>query len=287
MDLLKWNKLMEELLEEGGTVCLLGQSDTGKSTFAKLLISKALKRGIKVGWVDADIGQSTIGPPTTIGLAFPDQSTEDIQNIKVSRLYFVGSTNPRGHLLPLIVGTQKMVELARGNSDLVIVDTTGTVSGDFGHALKYNKVIAIRPDFLVLFPVASELEPLASLFENLDIFKIRRAIIPPEIRVRSRQERINYRQAKFQKYFQQAIKYRLFKEDLSFYPYLENLPGKIIPKNLLVGLKDKSNELIALGIVVEEYEDSIKVLAPFLDPQKVRHVELGSIRIDKEGNQIG
>lgn len=287
MDLLKWNELMEELLEEGGTICLVGQPDTGKSTFAKLLISKALKRGIKVGWVDADIGQSTIGPPTTIGLAFPDQSTGDIQDVKVSQLYFVGSTNPRGHLLPLIVGTQKMVELARRNSDLVIVDTTGTVSGNFGHALKYHKVMAIRPDFLILFPVENELEPLASLFENLDIFKIRRAIIPPEIRMRSRQERISYRQTKFQKYFQQAIKYRLFKGDISFYPHLENLPGKIIPKNLLVGLKDKSNELIALGIVVEEYEDSIKILAPLLDPQKVRHVELGSIRIDREGNQIG
>ena len=59
----EWFGLLDVLEEEKGVAILLGATDTGKSTLAKFLISHLCKRGLKVGLVDADIGQSFLGPP--------------------------------------------------------------------------------------------------------------------------------------------------------------------------------------------------------------------------------
>ena len=49
-------------------VVVIGESDTGKTTLVTALANAAFARGFGVGIVDADLGQSEIGPPTTIGL---------------------------------------------------------------------------------------------------------------------------------------------------------------------------------------------------------------------------
>jgi polynucleotide 5'-hydroxyl-kinase GRC3/NOL9 len=65
----EWHDVLNVLEKEKGTVILLGTTDTGKSTLAKFLVTHLCKRGVKVAFVDADIGQSFLGPPTAIGLS--------------------------------------------------------------------------------------------------------------------------------------------------------------------------------------------------------------------------
>lgn len=65
----EWHDVLNVLEKEKGTVILLGTTDTGKSTLAKFLVTHLCKRGLKVPFVDADIGQSFLGPPTAIGLS--------------------------------------------------------------------------------------------------------------------------------------------------------------------------------------------------------------------------
>ena len=65
----EWYALLDVLEREKGIAIILGATDTGKSTLAKFLITHLCKQGLKVALVDADIGQSFLGPPTTIGLA--------------------------------------------------------------------------------------------------------------------------------------------------------------------------------------------------------------------------
>ncbi|GAG66807.1 unnamed protein product, partial [marine sediment metagenome] len=38
-----WNKIIEEILVKKGKVFLLGESDSGKTTFIKTLVTKAIK----------------------------------------------------------------------------------------------------------------------------------------------------------------------------------------------------------------------------------------------------
>ena len=65
----EWYAILDTLEEEKGIAILLGATDTGKSTLAKFLIFNLCKRGLKVALIDADIGQSFLGPPTTIGFS--------------------------------------------------------------------------------------------------------------------------------------------------------------------------------------------------------------------------
>src|SRR3989442_7161458 len=47
---------------------ILGTSDTGKTSLTARLAGALAARGERVAVVDADVGQSEIGPPTTVGL---------------------------------------------------------------------------------------------------------------------------------------------------------------------------------------------------------------------------
>src|SRR5918999_822328 len=47
---------------------VIGEGDTGKTTLVTALANALVERGFRVAVLDADLGQSEIGPPTTIGL---------------------------------------------------------------------------------------------------------------------------------------------------------------------------------------------------------------------------
>ena len=46
---------------------IVGNTDTGKSTFGAYIINEALKIGLRPAIIDADIGQGDLAPPNTIG----------------------------------------------------------------------------------------------------------------------------------------------------------------------------------------------------------------------------
>lgn len=49
-----------------------GRTDSGKSTFVRWLGGELCRCRVRVGWLDADIGQSTLGLPATMNLAPSD-----------------------------------------------------------------------------------------------------------------------------------------------------------------------------------------------------------------------
>ncbi len=65
----EWERAAEAVLARPGVVMLLGASDSGKTTLGRILAEKLTAAGRTVGLVDGDVGQSSIGPPTTVGLA--------------------------------------------------------------------------------------------------------------------------------------------------------------------------------------------------------------------------
>ncbi|MCL6558748.1 MAG: hypothetical protein K6U74_08060 [Firmicutes bacterium] len=61
-----WRRLQKLTEKWGGVFMVIGGVSSGKSTFVKFLASSFLKRDKKIAIIDADIGQSWIGPPTTV-----------------------------------------------------------------------------------------------------------------------------------------------------------------------------------------------------------------------------
>ena len=159
----------EKLLAEPGVVFLLGGIDTGKTTFGVDLVRRATEAGIPSAIVDADIVQSTIGPPTTVGLKICREAADLTREAlrKADGLGFVGSTVPKGHLLPLVTNSAKLVTRAKAaGCKLVVVDTSSLVSGIYGQSLKFFKMDLISPDFTVAFERGGELEPLVGIAQR-------------------------------------------------------------------------------------------------------------------------
>ncbi|NLE76162.1 MAG: hypothetical protein GX605_05350 [Chloroflexi bacterium] len=93
----------------GRRIMVLGASDSGKSTFAGYLFQRVQADGRDAAFLDADLGQSTVGLPTTVNLAAPQGPLRLVQEgapfpPRPGGSSFVGSVTPRGYLLPLLVG---------------------------------------------------------------------------------------------------------------------------------------------------------------------------------------
>ncbi|GAG92897.1 unnamed protein product [marine sediment metagenome] len=107
---------------------VLGATDTGKSICTLLFAKFWVKHGRKVGIVDVDMGQSDLGPPTTIGMVLINKPIKNLAEVSADTLYFVGSTSPLNYFLPTICGTKKLVdEGKKKGAEIIIVDTTTKV----------------------------------------------------------------------------------------------------------------------------------------------------------------
>lgn len=74
------DQFVDRTVTAGGVTMLVGGPDTGKTTLAKKMLAAAVELGMKAAYVDADVAQSTVGPPTCVGLRWV-RSTADLQSL--------------------------------------------------------------------------------------------------------------------------------------------------------------------------------------------------------------
>jgi polynucleotide 5'-hydroxyl-kinase GRC3/NOL9 len=213
----EWERAAEAVLARPGVVVLLGASDSGKTTLCRILAEHWRAAGRTVGLVDGDIGQSSIGPPATVGLAIISPDRPLTFHASPLTMYFVGSTSPPGHLLPLILGTQALVQTARDQgAEIVLVDTTGLISGAVAASLKWHKLQAIRPQHVLALQRQGELEPILHLVESQANLQIHRLPVSARVARRSHAARRAYREERFREYFTSASQHDLQWKDLRF-----------------------------------------------------------------------
>src|SRR5262245_27038781 len=105
---------------------LVGGLDSGKTTLGRMLALSGLRAGHSVAFIDADLGQKTVGPPACVGLRLirGESDLEPGAVLEPDAISFVGATSPQGQLLPLVVGTGILLDQAHDDgADLVVVDT--------------------------------------------------------------------------------------------------------------------------------------------------------------------
>ena len=129
---------------------MLGPVEAGKTTLATAMASRAVRARRRAAVVDADPGQSEIGPPTTVGLAVPRHPARRMDEWGATAAFFVGDTSPQLVSRHLVEGTVRLVARAREReAQVIVVDTTGWVEGAAAVAAKVHKIHRIEPRHVV------------------------------------------------------------------------------------------------------------------------------------------
>ena len=276
--------LVERLATETTVVMLVGGLDSGKSTLGRTIALSALGAGRTVGYLDSDVGQKLVGPPTCVTLKVLSPGDEDLLGKDhlgpPDAQFFVGSTSPQGQLLPLVVGAARMQAAAfeRG-ADLVIVDTSGVVSGVHGQILKFHKVELMQPDALVGLQRGEELEPLLGVIRRFFSAEVLSMPVESDIRHTSVEERSTRREQALREYFAEPLQRWRIKPTV-FMPALPALFEQDQLDRLLVGLSDGEGNSIGLGFL--EYaadEGVLRLISPVNEAPKA--LKLGSVRLDE------
>lgn len=273
-----YRSLRERIAGSTGTIMIIGAPDTGKTTLAKLIAEDAFVAGSSVAYVDADVAASTVGPPACAGMRWI-HSPEDLESgLAADELRFVGSTSPQGVVLPHVVGVSSLVELAREQAEVVVVDTTSVVAGVVGQTLKYHLWESLRPELVVAIERGEELEPIIGMLRRFLSARIAVTEPPAGVVAVPPTERHAARLAAFAEALAPPLQ-RWRVQTTVFAPTLPEGFDLSRLQGMLVGVQDDRGHCLGLG-GLEHADGVIRVATRYGDD--MRGLRLGSMRIDLE-----
>lgn len=245
MDLRAIEEVKEEIRQgqKPLTLFMLGGVDVGKTYTVTSIANRFYEQGLKVAVVDADVGQSDIGPPCCIGMGILEKGIQKLSEVPLHSLFFVGNTSPNGCMRECVRGAVAAVKKAEElSADVIIVDSTGWIEGEDAKRFKLLEVKEIKPSFVIAIEKENELEHIL-LHLNKKFIKLR---MSREARSRTSEKRKSLREESYNKYFR-AARDRVF--ELSI---LEWIPEK----GTILGLFDSKSksendekEIVGLGIL--------------------------------------
>lgn len=311
----EWEATAAEILaRRWRTILVIGASDLGKSSFCRNLAAAIISKQSEVAVVDADIGQTNLGPPAAIALGYPT-SPGPFSAVPPVAYFFVGSTNPVGRLLPLVIGTASLVREA--HAPFVIVDTTGLIHAA-GRILKNYKIEAVRPDVIVAIERRNELASIRAANRHLPIIRLKPSRAAHK---KDDYEKIEVRQRSYRRYFGGAPRIALPLDSLIFQrtllftgrpielegavhaertaegPLIVGAPVVVPPdsillpfgfeQNLLCGVADRTGRCLGLGIIegIDFSARTISLSTP-VESSKVRIIQFGDMYVRADGTEL-
>lgn len=275
MNLSAHESLADQLMD-ASTVMLIGAMDTGKTTMARRIARRASAHGRLVAIIDADVDNSSIGPPTCVGLRFIREPANLDELAVADALHFVGSTSPARLVLQQVIATASLVEYARHKgADLVIIDTTPAVSGVTGETLKYHKMELCRPDRVVALQRGSELEPLVGMLHRFFSSEVDVLPADPDVTATSPDVRASNRSELLRTAFAGPLE-RWRVRSTVFAPTLPTGLDLERLDEMLVGVHDGDGHCLGLGRL-EHDDGSVRVLTNV--GEGMQGLRLGSVRL--------
>jgi len=277
-----YEELVNQVVARRGVHVLIGGMDSGKSHLARRIAAAGVAEGLTVGLLDADVGQSSIGPPTTVGFRLV-RSDADLQPEALRRaddLAFVGSISPQGHLLPLVTGARLLLDHAREQgAELVVADTTGQVSGVYAQLLKFHKVGILRPDLVIGLARGEELEPLLGVIRRFYATEVVTLPVHADVVPTSVEQRAQSREESMRAYFAEPLQRWRVKPTV-FVPALPDLFDISTLDRIVVGLSDGKGSCLGIGYLEFLEEDQgLRLVSPVAEAPKA--LILGSVRLEE------
>ena len=275
-------QLAAEIAANGGVVMLVGAPDTGKTTLAHQIMTEGVRAGRSIAYVDADVGQSTVGPPTCVGLRWIN-TEDDLQDLSVAHeLRFVGSTSPERLVLQQVLATATLVDVGRRSADLVVIDTTGAVSGVVGQTLKYHKMELCHPELVVALQRGTEMEPVIGMFRRFFAARVEALPVHPDVLAVSPDERSERRQQGFAAAFEEPLE-RWRVRPTVFAPTISAGLDFARLDGVLVGVQDGEGRCLGLGAL--EYEEGVLRVITNCG-EGMQGLRLGSLRVDLADHRV-
>ncbi|MDO8426828.1 MAG: Clp1/GlmU family protein [Deltaproteobacteria bacterium] len=273
----KETTILTRLLEpKVRVIMVIGGPDTGKTAFVESL-SGFLSERASTAILDLDMGQSHIGPPTTIAWGKVEGGFKGWDRVKAEDFYFTGALSPPGNLVPSIVGAKRVLDLALPECEKLVIDTTGLIAGALGRLFKLYKIELLSPDIIIGLERDAELghilDPLK--FDKRPVVRLK---VDEAVSYKSPDIRAEHRAEMFRGYFLNSgtIEVNLSKAGVRYTRGDEggDLTGRIV--SLRSGDKD-----LALG-AVERHEikkNSLLIRTPLKKGAKFTTVIIGEAAI--------
>ncbi len=273
-----------------GISLVLGGADTGKTTLVAAIAKHATpasnKRGQPIGIIDADIGQSHIGPPATVGWGIVDKPEVDFSQLAVGGISFVGDITPVGHLLQLTAAIVQCFQRISKLTKLIIIDTPGFVRGPTAAALWWTVQRILQPELILAVQRNDELQCILGGLQSFG-HKLEQIKCPPQIPIKSPQERRKYRQNQFNKYFRDSCLYNISLSEVAVQGSrnLSSPQDALRRNNLinrLVALRDGKGVDIAIGQIKDwQCDKGVAVVrTPQIDIRQIRCFVIGDVTIE-------
>jgi polynucleotide 5'-hydroxyl-kinase GRC3/NOL9 len=143
------------------TTLIIGAADTGKTTLTARWARWSAAEGASFV-LDADTGQSEIGPPGCVGLARAQSDIERLGDLKPEASFFVGALTPSSAALEHAVAVRRGADLARSlGADRLFVDTPGWVAGPGARRWLSSLAQLLAPDTVAVVDSGKTLEGLS------------------------------------------------------------------------------------------------------------------------------
>ncbi len=280
----EWEQLIDQARQAPGRLIIIGNTDAGKSTLCWWL-AEQLAASARVAVVDADLGQSRVGPPAAVGWRFVDASEGEF--------YFVGDTTPARRPASCLCGTVRLVQRAEAaGAEMVIIDTSGYVQGPGAISLKTAKIELLSPALIIVINQPGHLSHLTSPFARNDRVSVVELLPAGTGNEKTRQDRQKWRQQRFATWLMGSSVQWLSLADRAVInlPSAEQYQAAGDPepwRGLLVGLLAEDNLGLCLGLLrAIDYNDSRLLLTAPQVAQQAAGVHLGCLRLEPDGSPI-
>lgn len=281
-----WKEASHITQQSLGTIAILGDVDSGKSTLCAFLANECHSRGLKVAVIDGDIGQADIGPPTTVSTSRLGSYIFNLQDLTPETSLFVGDTSPSLVSEKLSRSLVRLRNNAIAGSDVLLVNTDGWIQGDEAIHYKARLLGELQPDLVLGISSNGELVPLLEL-QKFASLKLGRSWYA---RTRSREERKKAREYGYRRFLQSAtrVELKLGKVKLRRFNSQQRqlrLDHDEDLRGVLAGLLDEEERLVSIGRV-ERIGNGFLTLTTAAK-ESPRTVELGAVVLSPSFEEIG
>jgi len=291
-----WRIAAEDILASKMSIVMnLGGIDSGKSTLATFIANRAVRAGTTVQMIDADLGQSELGPPGSIAHCQVTRPTTDLFRLNPQSMYFVGDTSPSCVAEDVIRGIRTILDGVRQLPGMKIINTDGWIDGEAARDFKTELACVAAPDIICALEAQTELD---SVIEALEAhrMRVRRLEVPTVVKKRDREHRRDLREQVYRKFIGNAtirtLQFDWVKVEDRFYGTTSGLEsGDILLRlrgfeGLLVGLADEEGKFLGVGLLknIEKGRRVARIRTPVREA--IRRMKLGRIRLDEYGREL-